>query len=114
MATDKQIRYIRALAARKGVEIDINAIAELSNGEVSAKIEELQQLPDKPQQQEEVVEEEVKPEINGQRFGMCVKLLVESGNLHYWLTHKKEFKKELVRLYKLVTEAEEEVASALE
>ena len=112
MATEKQVAWLQKLAKWKGVEIDVNRIKELDNGQLDEVFEHLKDLKvtKEPKQAQKTIQKQ--RDFNGQRFGLACKLVLEHVNFDFVLHNREEYIKRIGEYYLLLTDAEQAFKSA--
>lgn len=103
---------LAAKSIAAGIKYNWDEFKDLENGEVTEKAEALDEMAQERVKVPSDQEPSKKTEINGQRFGMCVKLVVDHYNLPYILQETEEFENSVKVLYNIVTKAEEAVGAA--
>jgi len=112
MATIKQCKMLAARSKAAGMEYDFERFKELTNGDVDA---ELQEIEDYIAQSQRPVQKQQKkqPEFSQIRLGMAEKLVIQSYPLKWCLENPTEFKRTVRELYELLSDTEGEVCASL-
>ncbi len=113
MASEKQKTYIKQLVKWKKSDIKVD-VDSLSEQEASQVIDELKEIkaPKKENKKEVVKTMKKEEKLNGQRFGMCSKMVVDKSGLDWCLANQSEFSLKVKQLYFLMAKAEEVVSSS--
>ena len=112
MASNAQVKMLVARSLAAKLDYDWKALKDLDNDGVDKKLQEIEAAGSKKQTVTEVKTIVTKPEINGQRFGMCVKLVADNTNISYVIENPDAFGRKVQELYKIVTEIEEGLQSS--
>lgn len=106
MATKKQIGLLLARASEKGFPLTREEAAALDNGAVTDMLNDIASFRKQAVNTEQPVKTEKKVELNGQRFGMCYKIISDALGQEYKRLHPDQFCDEVVKEYHLATNAE--------
>jgi len=112
MATLKQMKMLAARAAEAGMELDFESTKELTNGDVDAKIKEIEEFAAKPKEASAEKAAAPKTELNGFRFGMAYKIVREKYSGYEIKTITERFIRDVVDEYNLTMKAEEAVLAS--
>lgn len=113
LATIKQCKMLVARAREAGMKLEFDACKELENGEVDDMLEKIKNYK-RPHKKESAEKSEVsEQQINGQRFGMCYKLVLDNVGYKWRDENVEEFIDKVADEYMLATRAEEHLKKAL-
>ena len=112
MATVKQLNMLCAKARAAGMEFDREAAKDLDNGEIDAKIAEIEKFARDGQTVGSKVPAERPKELNGMRFGMAYKIVREKWNSFELKSMEGQFLHEVVDEYNRSMKAEEAVMAS--
>jgi len=106
MATQNQIEWLQKLAKWRGVELDFNAIAKMSNGELDQLFDQLKTKPTHHQAKVDQHQPGLPREFNPQRFGLAAKIALTGYNLDSVFHNDDLYIDNIILLYDLITRAE--------
>ncbi len=112
MATIKQCKLLAARCKEVGKAYDFEAFKDLNNGEVDEEIEAIKKWANAAGKSSSPEAKKQPVELNGQRFGMVYKIVIDRVGHPWKLAQQEDFIKEVVAEYQLATKAEEAVKSA--
>ena len=112
MATIKQCKLLAARCKEVGKAYDFEAFKDLNNGEVDEEIEAIKKWANAAGKSSSPEAKKQPVELNGQRFGMCYKIVTDEVGQAWKFQNEEMFIKYVAQEYKLATEAEEAVKSA--
>ena len=113
MANDKQIKMLLAKSRAAGKTAKWDDFKDMENGEIDVLVKELDVLAKKNPEPTKPENVDAVAELNGPRFGMVYKLVVETTGWAWKQDHPDRFIKRVVAEYELATKAERAVIAAL-
>lgn len=112
MCSDNQVKYVAKLAKWKKVDIDLDEVSKKSTEEVSQLIDELKAQKSPGKKDPANASNQVPVGINGVRFGLACKLVLQESTTDYFLENPGEFNSKVKQVYDLLNEAEEAIRAS--
>ena len=112
MANVKQLNMLSAKARKAGMEFDREAAKDLTNEEIDALVAKFDANGGKQEQTVKPENVDAVKELNGQRFGMIYKIVIEHDGYLWARNNKEEFIKRVVEGYNLSAKAEAAVLAS--
>lgn len=112
MATENQVKYLMKLAKWKGKDIKEENVKDLDVEEVSQMIDELKAEKSIAKKPADEKRSAAPVGVNGVRFGLACKLLLQESSTKYWIANQEEFNIKAEAVYKLLNKAEEAIRAS--
>ena len=106
MATEKQMKYILYLARKLGEKVDDSIMGQMTGDQASQKIESMLERLSEVNGVTPMEPVATEQRLDKIKFGLCEKLVVQQMGLTAAVAMPEGFKKNVVGLYALMTEAE--------